>query len=220
MFGRGDTAARLYDKTTEIAKSGKAWFREIWAASGTYNSSEPVWRLEFQLRRPALRSFARSLGGAPLDTWEDVAPAIAPLWRDLSTRWLSLRAPRTGRTRQRVLPEWQALVDGGFRDGLWAGSATELYRVAREERARLTGAQLAAYLARGVAENRFLTGDDGALDATIGRVVGAARERLSRAGETLDERVQAYVDTWRADQQASTGRRPDTVGNGTGEVTA
>ncbi len=46
MFGRGVLAARLYDKTLEIQRSGKPWFRQVWARSPAYDPSVPVWRLE------------------------------------------------------------------------------------------------------------------------------------------------------------------------------
>ena len=51
-FGRDAIVARLYDKTAEIAHTGKDWMREIWGAR--LDPSKPVWRMEFQLRREVL----------------------------------------------------------------------------------------------------------------------------------------------------------------------
>src|SRR6185436_12048287 len=53
-FGMGgDFAARLYDKTLEIQKSGKEYLFPLWKAAG-WDGNQPVWRLEFQVRRTVL----------------------------------------------------------------------------------------------------------------------------------------------------------------------
>jgi hypothetical protein len=51
-FGRDAMVARLYDKSAEIAHSGKDWMRTIWG--DRLDPLRPVWRLEFQLRREVL----------------------------------------------------------------------------------------------------------------------------------------------------------------------
>jgi hypothetical protein len=196
MFGRGDLAARLYDKTLEIQHSGKPWFRQVWARSPAYDPSVPVWRLEFQVKREALRAMrARGDGDAPvaIDTWPDALAHARGLWRLLSSRWLALRLPRTGKTRQRVAPEWQTLHARGFACGTWAGTDADLYREARQAGAERTTAQLAGYLARGFAEHRFHD-DIGAHWRTPSRSssVGhantrsgrGARSRLARTSES------------------------------------
>ncbi|MEZ4472030.1 MAG: hypothetical protein R3F60_14795 [bacterium] len=55
-FGAGDVRVRYYRKDVELdAAGGKAWFRDLWRAAG-WNGVAPVWRVEVQLRGPALAS--------------------------------------------------------------------------------------------------------------------------------------------------------------------
>jgi hypothetical protein len=54
MFGKGDLAARIYDKTVEIQRRGVSWLPDLW---GIDVSGQPVWRLEFQYRRAVLAEF-------------------------------------------------------------------------------------------------------------------------------------------------------------------
>ena len=77
-FGRDAIVARLYDKTAEIAHSGKDWMRSVWGDQ--LDRSRPVWRLEFQLRRELLAEF--SLRGP-----EDALTKRQDLWT-YATRWL------------------------------------------------------------------------------------------------------------------------------------
>src|SRR5437764_1790639 len=52
VFGVGSPLlARVYDKTTEIQRRGKTWLPDLW---GERESDEPVWRVEFQMRRAVL----------------------------------------------------------------------------------------------------------------------------------------------------------------------
>lgn len=204
-FGRGDVVARLYDKTAEIRKSGKTWFGDLWAKSPTYVPDAPVWRLEFQLRRGALRNFTRRVGAGPLDTWEDVRGAVVPLWRYLSGRWFSLRAPRTSMTRQVLTPTWQVLHDEAFADGTWGGTSDSLYRIAREAHVGRTEALLAGVVAKRVAEHRYLTGDESDFGTCAARVTGFAVVRAAQGGRPLPERADELVTGWRdAERAAST----------------
>ena len=90
-FGRDAMVARLYDKSLEIAHSGKRWMHEVWGAG--LDVSAPVWRLEFQLRREIL---AECLLTSP----EDVLALRPNLWA-YAMQWLSLREPTPGATRTR-----------------------------------------------------------------------------------------------------------------------
>jgi len=50
MFGKGDIALRVYDKVAEInQQSQKTWFYGLWGCD------ENVWRIEWQVRKNALR---------------------------------------------------------------------------------------------------------------------------------------------------------------------
>lgn len=100
-FGRDAMVARLYDKSWEIAHSGKRWMREVWGAR--LDASEPVWRLEFQLRRDILAECSLTSPEDVLDLWPN-------LWA-YATEWLSLREPTPGATRTRwpVAGAWSDL---------------------------------------------------------------------------------------------------------------
>ena len=199
MFGRGVLAARLYDKSREIKVSGKPWFRTVWSRSPHYDPGAPVWRLEFQVKREALRAMkARTDTPEPvaIDTWPDALARAQGLWRLMATRWLAMRLPRTRQTRQRLTPEWEALVAHGFADGPWVGTDADLYREARLSGAERTTAQLAGYLARGYAEHRFLgeNGDD--FDTALPTIIGRARQHAERSGRTVEARAKERVVEW------------------------
>src|SRR4029077_993416 len=90
-FGRDAMVARLYDKSLEIAHSGKRWMHEVWGAG--LDVSAPVWRLEFQLRRDILGECSLTSPEGVLDVWPN-------LWA-YATQWLSLREPTPGAARTR-----------------------------------------------------------------------------------------------------------------------
>jgi len=100
-FGRDAIVARLYDKSAEIARSGKDWMRTVWG--DRFDPSRPVWRMEFQLRREVLAQCS-------LQEPEDVLQKRQDLWT-YATSWLSLRSPRPGerRTRWPVAKAWVQL---------------------------------------------------------------------------------------------------------------
>jgi hypothetical protein len=215
MFGHGVIAARLYDKTTELRKSGKSWFRRVWAQSGAYDARERVWRLEFQVRREALRALrartptsdardASAVAAAPhvVDTWQELLALAPALWRHLATRWLALRLPRTKATRQRLVPEWAALAHFGFAAGTWSGADADLYREAREVAATNTTAQLAGYLAAGLAAHRYLVDPAASLGDALPVLVERAQRHVLRRGTTLDARAQERVDAWERQAEA------------------
>jgi hypothetical protein len=100
-FGRDAMVARLYDKSLEIAHSGKRWMHEVWGSR--LDVSAPVWRLEFQLRREILAECS-------LTSPEDVLALRPNLWA-YAMQWLSLREPTPGATRTRwpVASAWSDL---------------------------------------------------------------------------------------------------------------
>ena len=106
-FGPGnELSARLYDKTLEITKSHKDYFKPLWAAHG-WREGQTVWRMEFQARREA---FAFALKGPAVE----VLPHLGAWWRYLATEWLRLGIPsESDETRARWLthPVWQAIAD-------------------------------------------------------------------------------------------------------------
>lgn len=105
-FGSGnEVSARLYDKTRELAKSGKFYLEPLWAQQG-WEEGQTVWRMEFQIRREGLPEPMKgdALGALPL---------AASLWRYLCNEWLRLAIPSESdetRTRWPLHPLWAAMA--------------------------------------------------------------------------------------------------------------
>lgn len=90
---------RIYDKTRELAKSPtKTWLREIWGDVGL----QTVFRIEFQLRREALRAYG-------INALEDLNK-VGGLWACLTRDWVSIRnLDNENTTRRSVHPFWEAV---------------------------------------------------------------------------------------------------------------
>ena len=123
MFGRGAIAARIYDKTLELARRGETWPHAIWAG---VDPERHVWRVELQFRRPALKSFR-------LRTVAEVLGARKQLW-DYGMRWISLRVPNgdSNRSRWPEAPVWAVL-----RETAMGSPRSELVRERREAASKL-----------------------------------------------------------------------------------
>ncbi len=95
----------FYDKTAEIKKSGKEWFKDIWARHKGYDASAPVLRYENQWGREFLKEMK-------IETVDDLLAGLGGLWA-YSMGWLSFRTvnPDDMRNRSRwpVAPWWLAL---------------------------------------------------------------------------------------------------------------
>ena len=97
QFGRDAVVARLYDKSAEIAKNGtNSWWLDLWASTEDYDAESPAVRVEFQMRREALRDFQTK-------TADEVLASTQDYWRYL-TQWLTLRIPIAGNGRRRRWP--------------------------------------------------------------------------------------------------------------------
>lgn len=110
VFGQsGDVSARLYDKTKEIIKSEKFFFKELWRHNG-WDGESPVWRLEFQLRREALKA------SQAIDP-DFIIELFNSLWRYYTTQWLSLcniNPNDSNRSRWPLAIEWETLSKAKF----------------------------------------------------------------------------------------------------------
>lgn len=202
MFGRGEVACRLYDKTLEAHRSGKASAMEkVWKAAPGYEAGAPVWRLEYQLRRGAISELR--VAGATVSTWRDLRRILRGLWLHLSTRWLVRRAPRTRTSRQPLSPEWSAVSGAGFAGGPWAGTEADVLRAHREDLAARLTPQLTGYLVRALAEEIYFSPDrepgelpalslDDAWPAIRDRVLEHAAQR----GVELETRAEEKVGGW------------------------
>lgn len=115
-FGRGGAlTARLYNKTTEIKKSNKEFFKEIWKKEG-WDESQEVWRLEFQLRKDFLNEM--STNSIP-----ELAQTINDIWRYCTNEWLRLAIDDGTENRSRWPNDelWQRIEDVRFGDGSFTG---------------------------------------------------------------------------------------------------
>lgn len=96
---------RIYDKGKEVLKKGeKLWFGDLWGTTDFEN----IWRVEFQLRRTALKQFA-------VNNLKDIWKKSGGIWQYLTGEWFSLRLTDNEKTERRtVLPWWsevQACAD-------------------------------------------------------------------------------------------------------------
>lgn len=99
---------RLYDKTADIARTGSDWMKDSWGER--YNPALPVYRMEFEIRRDAIRQFQVV---APAD----VLAAVADMWRYCTHDWLRLCVPTGDETRSRwpLDPSWEVVQHASLR---------------------------------------------------------------------------------------------------------
>lgn len=98
-LGKGDIVLRVYDKVAEVnQKSAKVWFFDLWG------QSEKVWRIEWQVRKPVLRSFG-------IRTMTDLYTHQGTLLRYLAEEHDTLRCPTSDSNRSRwpLHPLWEDL---------------------------------------------------------------------------------------------------------------
>ncbi len=96
--------ARLYDKTLEMKKNPRPYLEYLWKKSG-WDGIQPVWRLEFELRRDLLREFR-------VISIENLKEHLTGLWKYSSHDWLRLAIPNPkDKTQSRWLTAdfWQTL---------------------------------------------------------------------------------------------------------------
>ena len=97
-------AMRLYDKVTEIIKSGKNYLIPLWQQAG-HQISDPVWRLEFQFKRDFLKQ-------KEIQQLDACLANLGGLWSYATTEWLKLTIPNEAdqtRSRWPIHPLWVAL---------------------------------------------------------------------------------------------------------------
>ena len=163
-FGRGSClGARLYNKSREIRVSRKGWFHAVWqkseqyrappggAVNGAVRAHFDVWRLEFQVRREALRQFTIDAGGGrwrDLSAWSDCREHLDHLWQTLSGKWLR-HGYRTKDDRQAMSRPWRALHFARIGEG---AEVTHLERHIPEVAVQPTLGSVAGYLTTAAAQ--------------------------------------------------------------------
>lgn len=93
---------RIYNKGLEVKQGGvKLWFLDLWKREST----DDIWRIEFQVRRPALKQFG-------INSLDDLNEKQAGLWGYLTTKWFSLRLPDNDKAERKTIhPFWSAVQE-------------------------------------------------------------------------------------------------------------
>lgn len=212
-WGKGAVHARIYDKTLEIAEqSGKEWFADLWREHQGYSPDDPVMRLEFQLKREALREFLDTgTGEVPFDVWDSAQLHCGNGWKALTggeRPWLSMRMHRTSDNRHLMDPRWvvlqkQPVVPGA---GLVVPTTSEvdLLRVRRMGELDRTLGQLAGYLARGLAEREALGMTLPNWKAEVRALVNEAFKHSANNGRPILRRAAQLAAEFREAQEGLT----------------
>jgi hypothetical protein len=82
-IGQGDLMARIYNKSYEIKGSEKFWFKDIWERGG-WDGQTDVTRIEYQARRPLLKSYKVS-------SYEEMITLLPDMWRYMTCDWLVVK---------------------------------------------------------------------------------------------------------------------------------
>lgn len=100
--------ARLYDKVLQLNRhTGNAWTWDLWPQGYTAR----IWRVEFQLLRPALLSLG-------INSIDDVVNRAGGVWRYLTNKWLTFRSKdNANATRRTTEPGWKVVQDVAERFG-------------------------------------------------------------------------------------------------------
>lgn len=102
-------SARLYNKTLEIMTSNKGYLIPLWTEAG-WSKNNPVWRLEFEIKRDVLVQFDVQDLSVTLDN-------LNGLWSYATTDWLKLTITSEGdsnRSRWPIHPLWAYLSSIDF----------------------------------------------------------------------------------------------------------
>jgi hypothetical protein len=102
VFGKGKIMARVYNKALEAHKLGKIWFFDLWGV----DENGQVWRVEFQLRREALKELT-------IETFGDLMNSLQALWDYCAGKWLYARKPGT----KRLIRFWETAQAAKFQSG-------------------------------------------------------------------------------------------------------
>lgn len=109
---------RIYNKGLEVKKEGtKLWFLDLWQREST----EDVWRFEYQLRRPALKQFG-------IDSLDDLKEKQAGVWDYLTSKWFSLRIPDDEKAERRTVHSLWSAIQGCFKPWNPGNEVKRIYR--------------------------------------------------------------------------------------------
>jgi hypothetical protein len=181
-IGKGEIQARIYDKTLEIRRSGKDWLYDLWGKEKDSPDLQ-VWRVEFQLRREALRDFR-------IETFEDLLASQQGLWNYCTSKWLSVRSSGSDdAARRRLASFWGVAQTAEQRpddDGV---------KLVRRERIRrgMTETQAAAQVVGAAKSHARYRGVEDDLDA-LDLLIPVAQRMLRRVRQRKVERENIEED--------------------------
>ncbi len=99
---------RIYNKGLEVRQGGtKLWFLDLWKREST----EDIWRIEFQVRRPELKRFG-------INSLDDLKQKQTGLWRHLTSKWFSLRLPDNEKVERKTIHPFWCAVQECFNQGV------------------------------------------------------------------------------------------------------
>ena len=108
---------RIYNKGLEVKQGGiKLWFLDLWKR----DSTDDIWRMEYQVRRPALKQFG-------INSLDDLKEKQAGLWGYLTTKWFSLRLPDNDKAERKTIHPFWSAVQECFKNQV-PGTASEVHR--------------------------------------------------------------------------------------------
>lgn len=143
---RGSLSCAIYDKTREILRSDKTWFRDLWKHNG-WDGSSPVWRVEPRFSRETLHELKQEGVFHGIEDVCDLPDRLSVLWAyavgqvngaadGLPDGWLRYVLPNedTNRSRWPTHPTWQAIQAAFSAPNAQPEDFGKVIRKRREER--------------------------------------------------------------------------------------
>ncbi len=118
QIGKGNLLARIYDKTNEILKSQKEWFKDIWEKHG-WDKKEKVVRVEFQCRREFLKEKCTQ-------SFADLEYTLGSIWDYCTHDWLRVcdAGSKNNQSRWKEKDYWKMIQESSSKFG-------EVYNIPR-----------------------------------------------------------------------------------------
>ncbi len=146
-FGKSPLRSNIYDKRMDNEDKGKRWFEALWRLARGYDRKAPVWRLEFQVHREALKDLQPLFD---FGVWENLRTVVPNLWELLTEDWLRF-GKRTAEKRKVAARPWREL-QAVENFGQLKRANVDLYKLRLEKAHAKCLAQFMGYAARGIAE--------------------------------------------------------------------
>jgi DNA-binding transcriptional regulator YiaG len=182
-LGKGDIRAKVYNKKEEIKKSHKEYMYSIWNG---VSKDEEVWRIEFELKRRALKAW-------DVEDYDSFKARNGDIWKYLTEEWLSMREQDNKNTTRRSLTElWEEVQKARLSFGKVTGALRNNKRIVEIEHyiSQMRGCATA------ISARQHLSGEDGGFDSVFSLVTTKIREQLvgKEGGSLTEEEIKALSD--------------------------